>query len=199
MITKSTIDHILTALRENRLSDVAKIGADTLGPVAAEAFVAGIALGRAPDGEIPDAAKGMVNALAAATVGADGFRMLRENLGITRNAVAEKLGVAVNTVQQWETGVASLPPTAILALTKLAGDAINTVAPSKTITGNQLCQIRTALGIGREKFAQALGVPYITIRIWEDRKERPLTNRSCQRIGPALEKLMREKPISLSA
>jgi DNA-binding transcriptional regulator YiaG len=56
-------------------------------------------------------------------VAADGFRTLRESLGISQAEIAEMCGVSRAVVSDWERGKASLPPAAPLDSPKMSASS----------------------------------------------------------------------------
>jgi DNA-binding transcriptional regulator YiaG len=150
----------------------------------------GFALGQASEkgGSLPADAMGLFRFLAEAPVAAEGFRTLREGLGISQAEIAEICGVSRALVSDWERGKVSLPPAAIQALLGLTVARLTRAAPVPLL-GRDIAKIRKALGMRQTDFAAALGVSEIAIRKWEKSADQPLAASTVRRIQPRLDEL----------
>src|SRR5215469_3271857 len=120
MVTKRQALKAASALRTGDLPEVFKLATQAAEeglPLVKEALEAGFAAGRASAGgePPPPEAMGLLRFLASAPVAAEGFRTLRESLGISQAEIAKICGVSRAVVSDWERGKASLPPAAIHA------------------------------------------------------------------------------------
>jgi DNA-binding transcriptional regulator YiaG len=145
-----------------------------------QAFKAGIgfAKARASGEALPDEAKLLLTALAAAPVARQCFTLLREGLGITQQDIAEKCGVGVSTVSHWETDT-PLPEAAIVALLDVLASRAN---PPPAFTGADIARFRRALHMRQVDFAAALGVSLPTVKYWEKRDNSPIPAVAARRV-----------------
>jgi DNA-binding transcriptional regulator YiaG len=159
-------------------------------PLVVEALPAGFALGQASNkGENPPPeAMGFLRFLAAAPGAAEGFRSLREGLGISQAEIADSCGVSRAVVSDWERGKASLPAAAVDALREFAVARLDRGERAQ-IMGRDIARIRKALEMTQTDFADALGVSEIAIRKWEQRGDEPLAASTVRRIQPKLDEL----------
>jgi DNA-binding transcriptional regulator YiaG len=144
------------------------------------AFKAGIefAKSRASGEALPDEAKLLLAALAAAPVARQCFTLLREGLGITQQEIAEKCGVGVSTVSHWETDT-RLPDTAILALLDVLASRAN---PPPAFTGADIARLRRSMRMRQADFAAALGVSLPTVKYWEKHGASPIPVVAARRV-----------------
>jgi DNA-binding transcriptional regulator YiaG len=193
MVTKLARDAI-TALESGDFAKAIRLavkGLEDGPPLLKEALQAGFALGQASDKDgspPPPEATGFLRFLVAAPVAAEGFRELREGLGISQAEIAEICGVSRAVVSDWERGKASLPPMAVEALLGLAMARLNRAEPAP-LFGRDIARIRKALGMRQTDFAAALGVSEIAVRKWERRGDQPLAPSTVRRIQPRLDEL----------
>ena len=199
MTTPNTVNQIIDALQAGHLPDAIRRSREALEPfgtLLADVFAAGIALGAAQEAaqgqeqklEVPPEAQDVLRFLATAPVAAEGFRMLRERMGITREAIAKTMGAHANTVADYESGKCALPAEAIYALVKLAGGKIETArAYEQNLTGEGVRTIRKSLGLSQEKFAATFGIPLATLSQWERFSARSLPSKARQRVFAALD------------
>jgi DNA-binding transcriptional regulator YiaG len=193
MVTKRQAADAIAALEAGDLSKAVRIAAKAVGgalPLVREALQTGFALGQASKkGETPPPeAMGFLRFLAAAPGAAEGFRSLRESLGISQTEIAEMCGVSRAVVSDWERGKASLPPAAVHALQGLAAGRLDRAEPPP-LMGRDVARIRKALGMTQTDFAAALGVSEIAVRKWEQRGDEPLAASTVRRIQPKLDEL----------
>lgn len=189
---RQTLDAI-AALKSGDLSKAVGAAAKAVEvglPLVKEALQAGFALGQASHkGETPSpGAIGFLRFLAAAPVAAEGFRSLREGLGISQAEIARMCGVSRAVVSDWERGKASLPPAAVHALLRLTAARLDR-AERPPVLGCDIAKIRKALGMRQTDLATALGVSEIAVRKWEQRSDRPLAASTVRRIQPRLDEL----------
>jgi len=193
MVTKRQTRNAISALESGDLSKAVKLAAkaaeDRL-PLVKEALEAGFALGRASDkgGSPPPEAMGFLRFMAAAPVAAEGFRTLRESLGISQAEIADICGASRAVVSDWERGKASLPPAAVHALLGLTMARLSQAEPTP-IYGRDIARLRKALGMRQTDLAAALGVSEIAVRKWEQRGDQPLAPSTVRRIQPRLDEL----------
>ncbi len=173
-----------------KAAKTAKTAEDGLLPLLNEAMQAGIALGQASGKSEapPPEALGFLRFLAAAPVAAEGFRTLRESLGISQAEIAEMCGVSRAAVSDWERGKASLPPAAVHALLGLTMARLGRAEPAPLL-GSDIARIRKALRMRQTDLAAALGVSEIAVRKWEQRGDQPLASSTVRRIQPRLDEL----------
>jgi DNA-binding transcriptional regulator YiaG len=193
MVTKRQVLKAASALESGNLSEAIKLAADAVEgglPLVKEALEAAFAAGQASArGEAPPPeAMGFLRFLTAAPVAAEGFRTLRESLGISQAEVAEICDVSRAVVSDWERGKASLPPAAIQALMGLTMARLNQAVPTQ-LTGRDIERIRKLLGMRQTDLATELGVSEIAVRKWERRRDQPLAPSTVRRIQPRLEEL----------
>jgi DNA-binding transcriptional regulator YiaG len=192
-VTKRQISNALSALASGDLSKAVRLAGQAVEddlPLVKEAMEAAFALGQA-DGKgdpPPPEAAGFLRFLAAAPVAAEGFRTLREGLGISQAEIAEMCGVSRAAVSDWERGKASLPPAAIHALLGLTLACFNRAEPGP-LCGRDIARLRKALGIRQIDLAAELGVSEIAVRKWEKRGDQPLAPSTVRRIQPRLDEL----------
>jgi DNA-binding transcriptional regulator YiaG len=193
MVTKRQTLDAIAALEAGDLSRavraIAKAKVGGL-PLVMEAFRAGFALGQASNkGENPPPeAMGFLRFLAAAPGAAEGFRSLREGLGISQAEIAESCGVSRAVVSDWERGRASLPAVAVDALRGFAVARLDRGERAQ-LMGRDIARIRKALGMTQANFATGLGVSEIAVRKWEHRGDQPLSSSTVRRIQPKLDEL----------
>ena len=192
MVTKRQADAI-AALEAGDLSKAVRVAAKAVKgglPFVMEALQTGFALGQASNkGETPPPeAVEFFRFLAAAPGAAEGFRSLREGLGISQAEIAEMCGVSRAVVPDWERGKAALPAAAVQALQGLAVGRLDRGERGQ-LTGRDIARIRKALGMTQTDFAAALGVSEIAIRKWEQRGDKPLAASTVRRIQPRLDEL----------
>jgi DNA-binding transcriptional regulator YiaG len=190
---RQTSDAIAAALESGDLSKAIRVASKGVTidlPLVLEALKAGIALGQASHkGETPPPeAVGFLRFLAAEPAAAEGFRLMRQSLGISQAEIANLCGVSRAVVSDWERGKASLPPTAVQALQKLTASRVDRVQRAPP-TGRDIARIRKALGMRQSDFAAALGVSEIAIRKWEQHSDKPLAASTVRRILPQLDEL----------
>jgi DNA-binding transcriptional regulator YiaG len=193
MVKKRQTVDALAALKAGDLSKAVGIAAKAIEgglPLVMEALQTGFALGQASNkGETPPPeAMGFLRFLAAEPAAAEGFRTLREGLGISQAEIAELCGVSRAVVSDWERGKASLPAAAVHALRGLAVAHLDRGERAQ-ILGRDIARIRKALGMTQTDFADALGVSEIAIRKWERRGDKPLAASTVRRIQPRLDDL----------
>src|SRR5262249_38476502 len=114
-------------------------------------------------------------------VAAEGFRTLRESLGISQAEIAELCGASRAVVSDWERGKASLPPAAVNALLGLTVARVDP-AQMTPIYGRDIARLRRSLGMRQIDLAAALGVSEIAIRKWEQHEDKPLAPSTVRRI-----------------
>jgi DNA-binding transcriptional regulator YiaG len=193
MVTKRQTVDAIAALEAGDLSKAVRIAAKAVQgglPFVMEALQTGFALGQASNkGETPPPeAVGFLRFLAAAPGAAEGFRSLREGLGISQAEIAEICGVSRAVVSDWERGKASLPTAAVDALRGFAVTRLDRGERAQ-LEGRDIARIRKALGMTQSDFAAALGVSEIAIRKWEQHSDRPLAASTVRRIQPKLDEL----------
>ena len=193
MVTKLQTVDAIAALEAGDLSKAVRIAAKAVQgglPFVMEALQTGFALGQASNkGETPPPeAVGFLRFLAAAPGAAEGFRSLREGLGISQAEIAEICGVSRAVVSDWERGKASLPAEAVRALQGLAVGRLDRGERAQ-LMGRDIARIRKALGMTQTDFAAALGVSEIAIRKWEQLSDKPLAASTVRRIQPRLDEL----------
>ena len=102
----------------------------------------------------------------------DHLRKKRLDLGLLQKEVAQRLGIATDTVTNWEKGRTSprlrLIPQIIefLEYVPFSGEG-------KTF-GQRIVEMRRALGVRQEDLAHQLSVDPSTLARWEQGMERPL-------------------------
>jgi DNA-binding transcriptional regulator YiaG len=189
MVTKRQINKAVSGLASGDLSEAIKLAAKAIEddhPLATRALEAGFALGRASDKKsAPADAMEFVSLLAGGAAAAEGFRALREGLGISQAEIAKICRVSRAVVSDWERGRASLPPTAILCLFAL----ISARSEPAPLCGRDIARLRKALGIRQIDLAAELGVSEISVRKWERRGDQPLAPSTVRRIQPQLDEL----------
>jgi DNA-binding transcriptional regulator YiaG len=192
MITKPQAADAIAALEAGDFSKAIRMAAKAIQgglPFAMEALQTGFALGQASKGEpLPPEAMEFFRFLAADPGAADGFRSLREGLGISQAEIAEICGVSRAVVSDWERGKASLPAAAVQALQGLAVARLDRGERTR-LMGRDIARMRKALGMTQNDFAAALGVSEIAIRKWERRGDVPLAASTVRRIQPRLDEL----------
>jgi DNA-binding transcriptional regulator YiaG len=193
MVTKRQIDNAVSALASGDLSKAVRLAAKAVEgklPLVPEALEAAFALGQASGkgDPPPPEAMGFLRFLAAAPVAAEGFRILREGLGISQAEVAEICGVSRAVVSDWERSKAPLPPAAVHALLVSTEARLNQPQPAP-LCGRDIARLRKALGIRQIDLAAALGVSEIAVRKWEHRGDQPLAPSTVRRIQPRLDEL----------
>jgi DNA-binding transcriptional regulator YiaG len=193
MVTKRQTLDAIAALESGDLSKAMRVAAKALEtdlPLVMEALKTGFALGQASNkGEAPPPdAMGFLRFLAAVPGAAEGFRSLRERLGISQAEIAEICGVSRAVVSDWERGKASLPPAAVHALRGLAVARLDR-AERAPLLGRDIARIRKALGMRQADLAAALGVSEIAVRKWEQHADKPLAPSTVRRIQPRLDEL----------
>jgi DNA-binding transcriptional regulator YiaG len=193
MVKKHQTVDALAALKAGDLSKAVRAAAKAVGgglPLVREALQTGFALGQASNkGEAPPpAAMGFLRFLAADPGAAEGFRSLREGLGISQAEIAEICGVSRAVVSDWERGKASLPAEAVRALQGLVVARLDRCERAQ-LMGSDIARIRKALGMTQADFAAALAVSEIAIRKWEQRGDKPLAASTVRRIQPRLDEL----------
>jgi len=139
----------------------------------------GLAHARANDAPIPEEAKVLLAAMAAAPVARQCFRMVRESVGITQPEIAEKCGVRVETVSHWETGYSPLPVDAMAALFEILASRVK---PPPALTGSDIARLRRSLGMRQIDFAAAVGVSVPTVKYWEKHGLLPVPAASARRV-----------------
>jgi transcriptional regulator with XRE-family HTH domain len=162
MVTKRQTSDAIAALEAGDLSKAVRVAAKAVGsglPLVMEALKAGFALGQASNkGETPPPeAMGFLRFLAADPAAAEGFRSMREGLGISQAEIAELCGVSRAVDSDWERGKASLPAEAVQALQALAVGRLDRGEPAQ-LMGRDIGRIRKALGMTQTDFGAALGV-----------------------------------------
>ena len=192
MVTKRRARNAISALEAGDLPKAVRLaqeGAEGL-PLVKEAIGAAFALGQASEkgGSPPAEAMGFLRFMAAAPGAAEGFRTLREGLGISQAEIAEMCDVSRAVVSDWERGKASLPPAAVHALMGLAMARLSQAEPTP-LFGRDIASIRRALGMRQADLATALGVSEIAVRKWEQRGDKPLAASTVRRIQPRLDEL----------
>jgi DNA-binding transcriptional regulator YiaG len=193
MVTKRQTLKAAAAFESGDLSEVIKLAAQAAGeglPLVKEALEAGFAAGRASDkGEAPPPeTMGFLRFLVAAPVAAEGFRTLRDSLGISQAEIAEICGVSRAVVSDWERGKASLPPAAIQALMRLTMSRLDQAEPAP-LSGKDIVRLRKALGMRQIDLAAELGVSEIAVRKWEQRGDKSLAPSTIRRIQPRFDEL----------
>jgi len=193
MVTKRQTADAIAALESGDLAKAIGVAAKAVEldlPLVMKALQAGFALGQASNkGEAPPSeAIGFLRFLAAAPGAAEGFRALRQGLGISQAEIGEICGVSRAVVSDWERGRASLPSAAIHALRGLAVERLDRVQRAPLL-GRDITRIRKALGMRQIDLASALGVSEIAIRKWEHRGDKPLAASTIRRIQPRLDQL----------
>ena len=193
MVTKRQTVDAIAALEAGDLSKavtVAAKGVEVDLPLVMEALQTGFALGQASNkGETPPPeAMGFLRFLTAVPGAAEGFRSLREGLGVSQAEIAQMCGVSRAVVSDCERGKASLPPAAVHALWGLAVACLDRVERAPLL-GRDIARIRKALGMRQTDLAAALGVSEIAVRKWEQRGDKPLAASTVRRIQPRLDEL----------
>jgi DNA-binding transcriptional regulator YiaG len=192
MVTKRQAADAIAALEAGDLSGAVRAAAKAIKgglPLVKEAFQTGFALGQASKGEtLPDEAIGFLRFLAADPGAPEGFRSLREGLGISQAEIAELCGVSRAVVSDWERGKAALPAAAVQALQGLTVARLDRGERGQLV-GRDIARIRKALEMTQTDFAAALGVSEIAIRKWEQRGDKPLAASTVRRIQPRLDEL----------
>ena len=145
-----------------------------------QAFKAGVEFAKArANGEaLPDEAKLLLTALAAAPVARQCFTLLREGLGITQQEIAEKCGVGVSTVSHWETDT-PLPEAAIVVLLDILASRAN---PPPVFTGADIARFRRGMGMRQTDLAAAVGVSLPTVKYWEKHGASPIPVVAARRV-----------------
>ena len=185
----------MTALQAGRPAEAVEHVARALekhqGPVARDAARIGAMLGAMRPGDpIPEEATRYFAMLAMQSGAGPGLRKAREKLGISRQQLADALGCAVVTVQFWENGKVRPPDRAFYALAQLSQDRLFALSPDPddiVLTGADIRRIRMAAKLSLSKFAALMGIPQITLELWERKAGQPLTSKAVLRIRPALE------------
>jgi DNA-binding transcriptional regulator YiaG len=193
MVTKRQTLDAIAALKAGDFSKAvtaAAKGVEAHLPMVMEALRTGFALGQASHkgGTPPPEAMGFLRFLAAKPGAAEGFRSLREGLGISQAEIAELCGVSRAVVSDWERGKASLPADAVHALQGLVVARLDRGERAQLV-GRDIARIRKALGMTQSDFAAALGVSEIAVRKWEQHSDRPLAASTVRRIQPKLDEL----------
>lgn len=193
MVIKRQARDAVAALKAGDLPKAVRAAAKAVEgklPLVQEALQAGFALGQATNkGQTPPPeATGFLRFLAAVPVAAEGFRSLREGLGISQAEIAELCGVSRAAVSDWERGKASLPPAAIHALLGLTVAGLDRVERAPLL-GSDIARIREALGMRQSDLAAALGVSEIAVRKWEQYSDKALAASTVRRIQPRLDEL----------
>jgi DNA-binding transcriptional regulator YiaG len=193
MVTKPSIQDAIAALEAGDLSKLIKLVANGIEldlPFVMEALQAGIAVGQASNkcAALPPEVVGFLRFVAARPGAAEGFRTLRESLGISQAEIAEICGVSRAVVSDWEREKASLPPAAIQALQALAVARMDRMK-QPPLLGRDITRIRKALGMKQADMAAALSVSEVAIRKWEHHSDKPLAASTVRRIQPQLDKL----------
>jgi len=156
------------------------------------AFEAGAALKHAEiqNKSAPPQALDFLQFMAAGPAAPEGFRTLREQLGISQTDIAKFCGITSNSsVSNWENGVEPVPPKALQALMVLAAKKLHKPNPEDIIFGAAMRALRKKLGMSQPDFAAALSVSKSTIEKWEREPNTRLTDAMVHRIRPQLDGL----------
>lgn len=193
MVQNRQTREAIAAVKSGDLPNAVRVAAEAVEeglPLVKEALQAGFALGLAArdKGAPPPDAMGFLRFLAAAPVAAEGFRTLRESLGVSQAEIAEACGVSRAVVSDWEREKASLPPAAVQALLALSLARFDQVEPAP-LFGRDIVKLRKALGMRQTDLAAALSVSEIAIRKWEQQKDKPLTPSTVRRIQSTFDEL----------
>lgn len=116
----------------------------------------------------------------AATAVAMHIKIYREAAGLTQKELAEILGVATGTVQQWELGIKHPRHYNIAAIAKALDvpvarfyDDQDTALSNRNAIGNKIRAERRKAGLTQEQLANACGLAKITIQQYEAGKRLP--------------------------
>jgi DNA-binding transcriptional regulator YiaG len=92
----------------------------------------------------------------------------RERLRITQGEAAQDLGVNVATLRRWEKGERA--PSGALAAKVARWVENSTTGPRRDepITGEEIQELRAALGLGQRDFGARYGGDYTTVSRWEN-------------------------------